>query len=253
MRSIEDIYRQNIRFAFPTQYRPGGKLGDSIVCFHNFYEQVFRGLETPVDLHLFFFDEHGRQVKHYVQDVATGETFQISARDCGVDIPGLIAVSAIPKFDIDTAAAGRIRLKPKIGTGFYVIWKADSGHLDTMHEWAALSPAPGKQSAFYLVADGGDPKVRRFALVFTNPCLDVAVSPIVEIYDRKRQVLGKVAVDTIPPRGSRMVNLNDIFPTFPHWLNSHIYLGIKTSGLNLVEPFSVEFHNSGDFHIHHIN
>jgi hypothetical protein len=53
--------------------------------------------------------------------------------------------------------------------------------------------------------------------------------------------------------GSRIVYLDDPFPSFPEWLAAEGALGVRLDCRNLVEPLSLEHSRSGDFHLQHIN
>jgi hypothetical protein len=52
---------------------------------------------------------------------------------------------------------------------------------------------------------------------------------------------------------SRLVYLDEVFSDFQQLLAQERVLGVRADTRNMVEPFSLELHRSGDFHLHHIN
>lgn len=255
MINLTDLIRAHAGFAFPTQYCAGGEFGESIVCFHNFYTEIFRNADTPVTLHLCYFDQAGTQRAAVSRELATGEAVQISTPEAGFTEPGIVTVAAIPRFDLSALAKDRIKLRGDIGTGFYMIWRDPAGHVDTMHEWLPVRRGGGAEGRFYFVLNAPDKKIVRNGMVLLNPIMDADnhMKASVQIYTNDREVLGSALLPPIPPMGSRLIYFDQLFSRFGEWIERHETLAVELRGKNVIEPFTVEIHGSGDFHFHHIN
>ncbi|HEX2830020.1 MAG TPA: hypothetical protein VHP37_26975 [Burkholderiales bacterium] len=254
MLRLDALMRDKPGYSLPTQYRLGAP-GQTVLCFHNFYEQLFPGQDTPVDLHVLAFAEDGSQVHGETLRVATGEAVQYSAAAADARGSGMIAAMAVPAFDLAQINAGRLRIRSEIGTGFYVIWKDARGRLDTMHEWMPVRATAGGESRYFFVFDAARHLLARVGLVLTNPCCarGADATGTLALYDRAGTVLGRERLPAVPPMGSKLVYLDELFPDARTWFERHGALGARIDGVNLVEPLTAEFHQSGDLHLHHIN
>jgi hypothetical protein len=255
MTQLADLLNAQPGFEFPTHFCLAGAMGRSLVCFHNFYDQIFRDADVPVDLHLFGFDAGGSQVGDLQLKVGTGEAVQVPVTELGMTHPGLIALAALPRFDLRRLAQGKLRIKRRVGTGFYIIWQDGKGHIDTMHEWLAVSPQRLPAQTFYVVFDHALGRIARYGLVLMSPVLDRAEngSARLSVYTHAGRTLMTADAPPLPPMGSKLVYLDELFPTFEHSLAAEGVLGVRVDVRNLVEPFSLELQRSGDFHLHHIN
>ena len=81
----------------------------------------------------------------------------------------------------------------------------------------------------------------------------ISCQAVISVYDGNGNQLDSAKIDTIKPMGSRLIYFDELFGNYSAMLIKHEHLGVIFSGKNLVEPFSVEFSATGDFHIHHIN
>ena len=254
MLTLETLLRDHPGYSLPTQYRVGAP-GTTLLCFHNFYEQLFPGKDTPVDLHVLAFAEDGVQVHGETLRVPTGEAVQYSSAEADAGGSGLIAAMAVPAFDLVAYNAGRLKLKSELGTGFYVIWKDAAGRLDTMHEWLPVRAGALGAMTHFFVFDGAQHAISRVGLALVNPCFasDAPASGELSLYTRGGQALGRAALPRVAPMGSGLVYLDDLFPDIAAWFDAHGALGARIDGVNLVEPLTAEFHVSGDLHLHHIN
>src|SRR5215213_2476828 len=106
MLTLETLLHEHPGYSLPTQYRVGAP-GSTLICFHNFYDQLFPGEDTPVDLHMLAFDADGSQVEGETLRVATGEAVQYSAELADARGSGLIAAMAVPAFDLVRLNAGK--------------------------------------------------------------------------------------------------------------------------------------------------
>lgn len=256
MLRLEEAVRAWPGFEFPTHFCLAGALGHSVICFQNYYNQIFRDADVPVDLHLFGFAPDGSQTGSLVVPVRTGEAVQIApARELGMELSGLIVIAALPRFDLHRLAAGKLRVKPRVGTGFYMIWQDEADHIDTMHEWLSATPRPFGPQTFYVVFDHAGGRIARYGLILMSPVLDrQAIANVrLGVYTQRGRTLASVELPPIQAMGSRIVYLDEAFTGFATMLAEHGVLAIRVEGENLVEPFSLEVQRSGDFHIHHIN
>lgn len=254
-KSLIELRAEHPGFNLPCQYRIGDPLGHSHICFQNFYSQVLPNEETPVDLHLCLFNEGGGQLGHACVPVPTGGFAQVDVAALGVQEPGLVAVMAVPRFDLAGLSKGRFRLKDNKGTGYYIVWHGREGQVDTMHEWAAVTEAPLPKRSLYAIYSADAHALVRHGVVLINPLLGngAETAPSLTVHTPDRKLLGQARVGVIPSMGSRMFYLDELFPDFPAWLDSHRHLRVGVHSANLTEPLTVELHASGDFHIHHIN
>jgi hypothetical protein len=252
--SLAELMAANAAFEFPSQFCLAGAAGRSTVCFHNFYDQVFRDADVPVDLHVFGFGPQGEAAGAVRRSLGTGEAVQIFSEDLGMAEPGLVAVAALPRFDLARLAAGKIRLKRRIGTGFYMIWQDAGGHVDTMHEWLGVGTQPLGARRYHVVFDHAGGRLARRGLVLMCPTLrEGSGAARLTVYTARGRVLGSSDSEALPPMGSRIVDLDERFPRFAEWLAAEGALGVRLDCTNLVEPLSLERSRSGDFHLQHIN
>ena len=255
MLTLADLVRTHPGFAVPTQYCVGKRFGESMVCFHNFYSEIFRGADTPVTLYLCYFDQAGVQRATQTREIDGGEAVQIAASEAGFTDPGLVTVVAIPRFDLGALAKDKIKLRGDIGTGFYMIWHDAVGHVDTMHEWMPVRRVGIVKGRYYFVLNPPDSRIIRNGLVLMNPTLDPSarVQARVRVYTARRKVLGTAVLPLVPPMGSNLVYFDEVLPQIGSWMQAHGSLGVELHGNNVIEPLTVEIHRSGDFHLHHIN
>jgi len=255
MLSLADLVQRHTEFAVPTQYCVGGESGDSVVCFHNFYAEIFRNADTPVTLYLCYFDQAGVQRAAIARELESGEAVQIASSEAGFTAPGIVTVAAIPRFDLRALAKDKIKLRGDIGTGFYMIWRDAAGHVDTMHEWMPVRREGTVEGRFYFVLNPPESQIVRNGMVLLNPTLDASsqVEASVRVYTARREILSTALLPPIPPMGSRLIFFDQLFPQYDSWTGEHDALGVELSGKNVIEPLTVDIHRSGDFHFHHIN
>lgn len=252
--SLAELMAANPGFEFPSQFCLAGSAGSSTVCFHNFYDQVFRDADVPVELHVLGFGPRGEAAGAIRRSVRTGEAVQIQSEELGLAEPGLVVVAALPRFDLARLAEGKLRLKRRIGTGYYMIWQDAHGHVDTMHEWLGVSAQPLGARRFHVVFDHAAGRLGRHGLVLMCPVLARGSAACrFTVYTAKGRALASAEAAPLPPMGSRIVELDELFPRFAEWLAAEGALGVRLDGENLVEPFSLERARSGDFHLQHIN
>lgn len=254
LNSLAQLIAAHPGFEFPSQFCLAGSAGHSTVCFHNFYGQVFREADVPVELHVLGFGPQGEAAGALRRSVATGAAVQIESEELGLKEPGLLVAAALPRFDLTRLAKGKMRLKRQIGTGFYIIWHDANGHVDTMHEWLAVSPKPLSQRRFHVVFDHSRGRLERHALVLMRPALGAGAGESrLTVYTASGRELGSAPGPNVLPMGARIVELHNLFPSFSAWLATEGALGVRLDCANLVEPLSLERSRAGDFHLQHIN
>lgn len=251
--SLAELLAANPGFEFPLQFCLAGSAGRSTVCFHNFYDQIFRDADVPVTLHVLAFGSGGRPAGAICCEVVTGDCAHVDSEQLGLKEPGLVVTAALPKFDIERLAEGKLRLKRRIGTGFYMIWQDAAGHVDTMHEWLGVSTQPLGARRFHVVFDHAQGRLHRHGLVLMCPVLGASSGEATLTVYRKGGALGTARAPTVEPMGSRILDLEELFPSFGEWLAGEGALGVRLDCTNLVEPLSLERSLSGDFHLQHIN
>lgn len=253
--SLAELIAAHPDFEFPSQFCLAGAAGRSTLCFHNFYDQIFRDADVPVELHVLGFDAQGQPAGMARRSLATGEAVQIDSDELGLREPGLMVAAALPRFDLARLAEGKLRLKRRIGTGFYMIWQDAEGHVDTMHEWLGVTTQPIGHRRYHVVFDHAGGRLDRYGIVLMCPTLDASVrgEASISVYAASGKTFGSVETPRLNPMGSRIVDLAELFPRFADWLAAEGALGVRLDCRNLVEPFSLERSRSHDFHIQHIN
>ncbi len=160
----------------------------------------------------------------------------------------------MPDANLSALADGKFKIRRSVTTGFYITWENDGRWRDTMHEWADVSasaPASNTQHVGFAVAG----TAVKCGLVLTNPTTAATPAEATELRLRSidgRLRLAPVTIAALPPMGSRMLQLADVFGDFDHLLGEHRQLVVDVRSCQQAPPFTVEWHRSGDFHIHHI-
>lgn len=253
MSGLGDFVDRNAAFELPTHFALAGEYGSTLICFHNFYDQVFPGADVPVDLHLFGFDGAGRETGALAVAVRTGDAVQVPAAELRMTEPGLVAAAAVPRFDLRTLAEGKFKLRKRIGTGYYMIWEDGRGHADTMHEWLALSRAPIARRTSYTVFQHAGGRIARCGVVLLSPTLDASAAGQARIaaFGPSGRRLASAELTRIPAMSARLVLLDELLPGFAGFLAAEGAISVKVESANLAEPLSYEQQVSGDFHIQH--
>ena len=156
--------------------------------------------------------------------------------------------------DLAALADGKFKIKSRVTTGYYITWEHAGRWRDTMHEWAEVSSAAPRRSVQHVgFAATGHPI--DCGLVLTNPTTESVDDPVAAL--RLRSPDGRLTPTRIPlqalaPMGSRVVRLAEHFPDFDALLSRHGRLVVDVESTQAGPPLTIEWHRSGDFHIHHI-
>lgn len=240
-------------FEMPLSYFVVDRTMTSLVCFHNFYDQVLRVDGLEVDLYLSLFDENGKELVTHVKRVSAKESIQIDLGELVDSAEGLVGVMAVPCKDLRSVIAENVVLRDEISTGYYMMWKSRSSeHVDMSHEWLpARTKASGLQEHYIAFAPVSI-KIKRGLILMNTYCGSEHVTGNLEIavFDRNLKQLGKLTQDALNPLGIRKVHLEDVFPEFNAWLEKG-HLTVMVKGPDVALPMSIERHPLGDFHIHH--
>jgi hypothetical protein len=212
--TIRSFISKHPGYALSSQYAPVSGGMNSVIGFFNYYDQVFRGSNTDVTLHLVFFDKQGREAAVRALQVPANGAVQFDARQEGIVSDGMVVVAAVPNRDIHEINGGRVRIKPRVNTGFYIKWENAAGGRDLMHEWTSIQSAPVAPARHHVGFVRASCEIEH-GLVLMNPvAADGAVSvPRLLLRESgSRRVIADVTLDPIPPMGTLVVKASSVFP-----------------------------------------
>lgn len=254
MSQLIALMQQHPGFGFSSQYVMAGAPWNSLLAFHNYFDEVFPGKDIGVRLHLVFHDAQGRETLVHEQWVEPAAAVQVDCNAIGVPGPGVVAMAAVADADLTALADGKFKIKRPVTTGFYITWEHDERWRDTMHEWAGVSSQPAPDGVQHVGFAASDEPVT-CGLVLTNPTTAPTAAGPCEVRLRAtdgRLRLAPVAIDPLPPMGSRVLKMHDLFADFEALLDKHRQLVVDVRSSQHAPPLTAEWHRSGDFHIHHI-
>lgn len=254
MSKIQSFLAEHPRYPLSTQYAPVVGDMNCVVGFFNYYDQVFRGSGTAATLHLIFLDRDGNVAAERAIRVPPNGSLQFDARAEGITCDGMVAVAAVPEGDIDAINAGRVQVKSRVNTGFYVKWENDSGGRDLMHEWTSVQAAPVARAKHHVGFVKAQCEIAH-GLVLMNPVAAAGAASVPSLVLRESgrpAALAQATLDAIPPMGTRVVRLASVFTDFASRLASGRALVVDVVAENLSAPLTAEWQGKGDFHFHHI-
>lgn len=199
-------------------------------CFHNYYERI---LKQPVacDLYCFTMDSNGKCVDFQKKHVDSDCSIQIEAMS--IQGHGLIAVGVVPLIDL-APLKEKMPIKDKQLCGYYTVWAhQEKTFMDTSHEWWPVYTSPVPDQDFYAQPTDG-PDINNRSMIIYNPSLFESTDCQITANQEKQTI-------SIPPLGC-----HEVF--FPNWKSNK--KAICMSG-KIAAPLTVEYHRSGDIHIHH--
>ena len=254
MSKIQTFLAEHPRYPLSTQFAPVGGDMNCVIGFFNYYDQVFRGSETAATLYLIFLDRGGNEIAERAIRIPANGSLQFDAGADGIICDGMVAVAAVPERDIDAINIGRVQVKQRVNTGFYVKWENDSGGCDLMHEWTSVQAAPVALAKHHVGFIKAQYEIEH-GLVLMNPVAAggaVSVPLLVLRESGQSTELAQATLDAIPPMGTRVVRLSSVFPDFASRLASGRPMVVDVVAENLSAPLTAEWHGQGDFHFHHI-
>jgi hypothetical protein len=254
MSQLRDRLRHHPGVAFASQYALAEGPWNSLVSFHNYFDEVFPGKHVAVTLELAFHDATGRETLFHETEVRPGTSAVIDCKALGLESNGIVAVSAVPQADLHTLAEGRFRIRTQLSTGFYITWDRDGRFRDTMHEWADVSTSAGTRNVQHIGFATSSVEIEH-GVVLMNPSTETASGTSLELSlraDRGGRVGKVVSMPALPAMGSRVVRMSEAFPGFNVLLAQHGRLVLSVTSMHSSPPLTAEWHPSGDFHFHHI-
>lgn len=230
-----EFYQKHPDFSLLTQIvYPKDQGFQTRVCFHNYFERVLR---RPVSCELlyFVFNQDGVQVDFGQKTVGSDCSVQI---DVSEKISGLgtVAVAVLPDFDLkDLEAQGLVPRRPQ-AAGYYMLWEnPERAWIDTSHEWAVAQKAKTASSRFFVHLPA-DRFLNKRSIVVYNPNLQFATDVRVQEKFSSRETVFNLAPMAVREVFSQAGVEQDA--------------DFTVTG-EIVAPFSVEYHQTGDLHIHH--
>ena len=241
------------QFALTSQYAPIGGNINSIIAFHNYFEQIFPNVKTDVTLNLFYLNSSGIEVENFSLQVPSNSSIQFDASNEGIKSDGLVVIAAVPNKNIQQIKSANMKIKSQITTGFYIRWEGKNETFDTMHEWSLVSLSPSEEKIHHIGILNKNYIDYGLILMNTNVDKKYFSNPRLRLMSPKRsEILGEFTLEKIPSMGTSVVALKDIFPDIDYLLKKNSSLVIDLLSSNLAPPLTVEWHAAGDFHIHHL-
>jgi hypothetical protein len=257
MSQLIDLMNSHPRFGFATQYVLAKDNWNTFIGFHNYFEEIFPGQNITACVELVFHNSDGQEVLFHRMDIPPGVSVQIDCRALGVTTDGLVAIAATTNVDLEKLTKGNFKIQKLISAGFYVTWEKNSTWRDTMHEWATISPSMPKRSVQHIgFAHSRNPVQHGILMMNPSTCALPVKSDTSLLRLRKIGVKSETPtickIRHLPPMGSWVLKMSDVFPNFEALVSDHGSLMIDLESQQAAPPFTVEWHESGDFHIHHI-
>jgi hypothetical protein len=183
----------------------------------------------------FVFDQEGVQVDFGKKSVESDSSVQVDVSE-KVSGLGTVAVAVLPDFDLkDLEAQGLVPRRPQ-AAGYYMLWEnVSKGWIDTSHEWAAAQKGQNSPTRFFVHLPS-DPYLNQRSIVVYNPNLSQTAN--VTVTEKTSNLKTEFALAPMAVR--------EVFSK----ANANQDADLVVTG-EVVAPFSVEYHQAGDLHIHH--
>ncbi len=204
------------------------------ICFHNYYERV---LKKTIDcsIHAFVLDKNGKQIEYINKTVSSDSAVQILAGS-KLEGMGLVAVGLVPQTDLEILRTQGVPVKKRQLAGFYMLWtNTENGVIDTSHEWWEVYQTPTPHESFFINFPK-DPYITKRGLFIYNPHATEPASAALNIGNNVEYI-------NLAPLQCSEINFLD---------------GVDKVSVNPVSkqnfiaaPLTIEYHQSGDVHIHH--
>lgn len=254
MSQLRDRIQRHPGVAFASQYALVQGPWNSLISFHNYFDEVFPGKQVGVRLELAFHDADGREILFHETEVAPSTSTVVDCKALGLSSDGIVAVSAVPQADLHTLAEGRFKIRSQVSTGFYMTWDRDGRWRDTMHEWADVTTSTRQRNVQHVGFAASSVAIEH-GVVLMNPSIEAANATGLELSlrnDRGARVGKTTSLPSLPAMGSRVVRMSEAFPDFNALLAQHGRLVLSVTSAHASPPLTAEWHPSGDFHFHHI-
>ena len=218
------------------------------LCLYNYYSELFPDVQCGARVLMRFFNQEGEEIAEREEKIGFQGQLHYDVSRIQKQFEGIAAVSLVPDNPIP------VNHNRMIGTGYYVCYFDDQGHMDCSHEWEAMS-FQKTTSAPWLCVVRPHLFPASEIIVMSNYYgrdLSGAVSEwIMKLRDERGQVLAEKHMQPIPTMGSRRLLLKDVFPEVDQYARARNAVAVEVSGTNIQGPFTFVTIPSGDFNIHH--
>lgn len=228
---------------------------DSLITAHNYYGFAFPGLpkdKTDAEITVDFFGEDGTLWTSIKKEIATNASLHLSTDSVAKNFQGLVALRMVPK--------GRMpRIKDTSGrpiaSSFFMLYRLRHNFLDFSHELFPVKKAPDAREAEWSTVVYGGQFVEPSVIAMNNrPGSSNSSNGSrvkVRLLSLDSSPLTPEVTFDLPPGGSRLVELKQIFPKIISPTVQATPLLCCVRSKNIEQPMSLHRHKSGDFNVHH--
>lgn len=139
-----------------------------------------------------------------------------------------------------------------MATSYFILYEREGGFRDFSHELFLLQRKPGKVAEWATVLFlGADIRAAIVTMNNREPGSGAACESeaVIRLYDMAGQFLTGEHRYKLPPGGSCLTWLDEVFPHFDA-LKGRAVIATVTAP-NIEQPMSLHVHASGDFNVHH--
>ncbi len=217
------------------------------LCVFNYFSELFPEVTSGASVAIWFFNQQGETVAQRDLMLPYRGQLQFDLSSLGVRFEGTAGLSMVPETLPEFKPAG-------VGTGYYVFYHDNEGHADFSHEWDPMRFTERRSPPWLCV-------VRPLAFPETQLIVmnsyygtDAGIGTtrwVARLRDGQGRVLAEREMDPIPPRGSRRIRVDEIFPNIAEFAARSGTVAIEAVGTNMQGPFTWVTVPGGDFNIHH--
>jgi len=141
-----------------------------------------------------------------------------------------------------------------VGTGYYVYYFDNEGHADFSHEWDPMRFTQRRSPPWLcVVRPTAFPETQLIVMNSYYGQDESAGSTqwVARLRDGQGVVVAEREMERIPPRGSRRLRLDEIFPDIAALEARAGTIAVEAVGMNMQGPFTWVSVPGGDFNIHH--
>ena len=219
----------------------------SRLCLFNYFSELFPEGRNGATVFIDFFNEEGNMVGTVEEHIGFQGQLQYDVARIGKSFEGVAAVSMVPD---DQIPVHHDRL---IGTGYYVCYYDNHGHIDCSHEWEPMAFQKTKSAPWICVVRPHlfpDTQIIVMSNYYGQEGKSVSEWNI-RLRDGQGNIITEQRMAPIPMRGSRRIILQEVFPDIVEYARAQRALSVEVNGSNIQGPFTFVKVPSGDFNIHH--
>jgi hypothetical protein len=248
----EEVSMQDGRYRSTLHWAMTGNGFDSVIGAFNYYHLAFKSEPTErvnAHFHVQLFDANGECRAVHQEPLKAGGTTYIRISDLAPGFRGLVAARMVPH-----GGMGRLSGSTRpIASSYFMMYEREGGYTDFSHELFLPRTSPSQErkgwASIFHVLQGFRPGV-----VVMNNCPgetgDTWFATVeVQVCDLSGACLTEARMLYLPPGGSRLVMLDEIFP------NLQMVVGethsVVVRGNNIEQPMTMHVSESGDFNFHH--